>query len=232
MYNLLQSGVIRLETVLDRPGYHRMMLDTTVPGCHYLLEDKDYYLKELPLSEVHESYSDSILRLALKSAILVDQHYWIMDYVYNATEFEVWALKSEYSEEQITEVCKKLLSDSIHSLFDEQYQSEYGADDGFGMMGVIFEGRIAPGLKVSECGELPNGVTASFLNCDPESIIEELFGKNISFEKKSRLLEEANKILKAEIQAVAPKPVNAKIKAKQEKRQKNWNRAKKGNADS
>lgn len=233
MYNLLHDGLIRLEAVLDKPGYHRMMLDSTVPGCHYLLEDKDYYFKELPLiGIICNAYSHSLLRLALKSAILVDTQYWIIDYVYHATEFEVWALKDKYSEEQIKQICERLVSASVHSIFDKQYQAKYGADDGFGMMSVIFEDKIAPGLKVSECGELPNGISASFLICDPEAIIEELFGKNLSVVKKSRLLEEANKILEASGQAVASKPISTKMKAKQEKRQKNWNQAKKSNTDS
>jgi hypothetical protein len=203
-----------------------MMLDPTVRGCHYLIEDKDYYLKEVPLMDIAPKYHNSLLRIALKSAILVDKDYWIIDYVYHATEFEVWALKSEYSQSQITDICEKLLSASVESILDENYQRKYGDDDGFGMMSIIFEDKIAPGLKVSECGELPNGIESSFLICDPDAILDELYGLNISHVHKSQLIKEAKKLL-AKVKPAEPKPVSAKMKAKQEKRLKNWNQSKK-----
>lgn len=226
MYNHLCDGLIKLEPIDNKPGYLRMMLDPTVRGCHYLIEDKDYYLKEVPLMDIAPKYHNSLLRIALKSAILVDKGYWIIDYVYHATEFEVWALKSEYSLSQITEICENLLSASVESILDENYQRKYGDDDGFGMMSVIFEDKIAPGLKVSECGELPNGIEASFLICDPDAILEELYGLNISHVHKSQLINEAKKLL-AKVKPAEPKPVSAKMKAKQEKRLKNWNQSKK-----
>lgn len=231
MYNHLCDGLIKLEPIDNKPGYRRMMLDPTVRGCHYLIEDKDYYLKEVPLMDIAPKYHNSLLRIALKSAILVDKDYWIIDYVYHATEFEVWALKSEYSQSQITDICEKLLSASVESILDENYQRKYGNDDGFGMMSIIFEDKIAPGLKVSECGELPNGIEASFLICDPDAILDELYGLNISHVHKSQLIKEAKKLL-AKVKPAEPKPVSAKMKAKQEKRLKNWNQSKKDKTDS
>lgn len=225
MYNHLCDGLIKLEPIDNKPGYRRMMLDPTVRGCHYLIEDKDYYLKEVPLMDIAPKYHNSLLRIALKSAILVDKDYWIIDYVYHATEFEVWALKSEYSQSQITDICEKLLSASVESILDENYQRKYGNDDGFGMMSIIFEDKIAPGLKVSECGELPNGIEASFLICDPDAILDEIYGLNISHVHKSQLINEAKKLL-AKVKPAEPKPVSAKMKAKQEKRLKNWNQSK------
>ena len=226
MYSHLCDGLIKLEPIDNKPGYRRMMLDPTVRGCHYLIEDKDYYLKEVPLMDIAPKYHNSLLRIALKSAILVDKDYWIIDYVYHATEFEVWALKSEYSQSQITDICEKLLSASVESILDENYQRKYGNDDGFGMMSIIFEDKIAPGLKVSECGELPNGIEASFLICDPDAILDEIYGLNISHVHKSQLIKEAKKLL-AKVKPAKPKPVSAKMKAKQEKRLKNWNQSKK-----
>ena len=231
MYNHLCDGLIKLEPIDNKPGYRRMMLDPTVRGCHYLIEDKDYYLKEVPLMDIAPKYHNSLLRIALKSAILVDKDYWIIDYVYHATEFEVWALKSEYSQSQITDICEKLLSASVESILDENYQRKYGNDDGFGMMSIIFEDKIAPGLKVSECGELPNGIEASFLICDPDAILDEIYGLNISHVHKSQLIKEAKKLL-AKVKPTEPKPVSAKMKAKQEKRLKNWNQSKKDKTDS
>lgn len=239
MYNHLSSGLIKLEDI-GVPGHHRMMLDPKTPGCHYLLEDRDYYLKVIPLIGVELiPYDCGLIRLALKSAVFQDKNYWLMDYVYNETEFEVWTLKDAYSEAQMLDICKKLLGTTIHTLSDEKYQKEYGLDDGFGMMGCIFEGRIAPGLKINECGELPNGLEASFLICDPEAIIKEMFGENLSNIQKTRLLAEAKKMLSSSSSSSA-KPIDeaqqakarAKQQAKQEKRQKNWSRAKKGKADS
>ena len=231
MYNHLCDGLIKLEPIDNKPGYRRMMLDPTVRGCHYLIEDKDYYLKEVPLMDIAPKYHNSLLRIALKSAILVDKGYWIIDYVYHATEFEVWALKSKYSQSQITDICEKLLSASVESILDENYQRKYGNDDGFGMMSIIFEDKIAPGLKVSECGELPNGIEASFLICDPDAILDELYGLNISHVHKSQLINEAKKLL-AKVKPAKPKSVSAKMKAKQEKRLKNWNQSKKDKTDS
>lgn len=231
MYNHLCDGLIKLEPIDNKPGYRRMMLDPTVRGCHYLIEDKDYYLKEVPLMDIAPKYHNSIIRIALKSAILVDKDYWIIDYVYHATEFEVWALKSKYSQSQITDICEKLLSASVESILDENYQRKYGDDDGFGMMSIIFEDKIAPGLKVSECGELPNGIEASFLICDPDAILDEIYGLNISHVHKSQLINEAKKLL-AKVKPAKPKPVSAKMKAKQEKRLKNWNQSKKDKTDS
>lgn len=231
MYNHLCDGLIKLEPIDNKPGYRRMMLDPTVRGCHYLIEDKDYYLKEVPLMDIAPKYHNSLLRIALKSAILVDKDYWIIDYVYHATEFEVWALKSKYSQSQITDICEKLLSASVESILDENYQRKYGDDDGFGMMSIIFEDKIAPGLKVSECGELPNGIEASFLICDPDAILDEIYGLNISHVHKSQLINEAKKLL-AKVKPAKPKPVSAKMKAKQEKRLKNWNQSKKDKTDS
>jgi hypothetical protein len=240
MYNNLLDGLVTLEPI-DGSDYHLMMLDPTVEGCNYLIEKKSYYLQESPLVGFCEEDTNGLLRVELKSAILVDKHYWIIDYVYNATEFEAWGLKKDYSESAMIGICKELLSASVHSMFDEHYQKKYGKDDGFGMMGIIFEEKIAPGLRLLECGELPNGIEASFLICDPEAIIKELFGSNISPSRKAKLMAEGHEMLAAihhthsefqPVQYLQSRPASPKMKTKQEKRLKNWSQSKKGKTDS
>lgn len=222
MLSQLAEGLLHFETC-DKPKHLRAVVDASVAGCSFIVRTDT-----VPLMKTFNAvFPDGQIpiNVSLCEAFVEDDPYWLLCYMFGCKNFYAWVLQSKSSEAELKKHGNFIFDSSVRTVTNANWGYTKGEPEIQEIMGMYLENNI-PGIRILEYGELPNGILASFLVTDPDQIARTFLDS-----KSTSSVSVGCEMLEVQHKQKS-KPVNAKIKAKQEKRQKNWNRAKKGNADS
>ena len=227
MFKQMIEGNVKFE----KCGIHqhlRAVVDPTVLGCNFLLKTDPILLHKVT-TVVFGNNSTIPTAVTVADTIVGDTKYWLLYYCFGSADFYAWVKQSQASCEDVVNYAMTCHSTTLQASLDHKWMNNLYSVYLEESLGLYLEDKI-PGMRILEYGELPNGILASFLVTDPDEIVKFFLGDKLVKD----VVEVSCDMVEAETQPrkQRSKPVNTKMKTKQEKRQKNWSRAKKGKADS